>query len=674
MKKIKSQDFQNELMLIRKNINLASSNVEKNAIVEEFVCSLLDAEFSSLWFYDQKSLTLIRERADKNQRELSLDVKSGIIYKCFMTQKGGIYNYLASDKDYVATVDNPDNIKIKSKIIFPLLNDKKLVGIVTAYTSIKKAKKFTQKDMQLLESIQPFLLNALCAIHNLDICVRNETVQKTFQNVDVANEKSKSIGDESVQVMANFIHDIRTPANTLQGFLELLENQIEDKRLKEYLHNAKESANFINNLTSSMLEQIKMKTQKDQSNIQEIESIVFFTNIADMFISNMYAKNIGFNIFIDPLMPKSIKIDQLKLKRTLMNLLSNAYKFTPNGKNIEFSITYNTQTKHLNFVVKDEGIGIAKEKQEEIFKAFKQAEENTSILYGGTGLGLSICAEYVANLGGELKIKSEFEKGTQFSFELTPEIVVEKNSFTPVVNKNLKVTVLMQEKNNFSIMNIVRYMIRLGIKKENILAVSKIKDIPKDTTNLILFQNKMPTEAKELPKDKNLKVLLVEEKLFSISSEELPEEWNFISQYGNIINKLYQFISVQKMPKVLLVDDDKTSIMLLERILETEYCETESADNGKIALEMLLDSHKRKNPYSIVYIDNNMPLMSGKDVMKHLREFEKDNNLSRIYAVSTSGDLIDTQSESGKDFDLYIGKPFRVDEIRKALVHEKEKK
>ncbi len=653
-----------KLSLVNAKLKDAQSNEEINAIAEDFLTSLLDAEFASLWFYNEEELLLIRERKNSQAREISLESKKGIIYKCFMTKKGRIYNYIASDKDYVNAIDNPDGIKIKSKIILPLFDNEKLIGIVTLYSSVKKIKKFSKADMELLETVSSFLVNILYKMH-----IPNKTnlsefhIDESVKEVSVA-KKSVENSDKTLQVMSNFVHDIRTPANTLYGFLELLEDQISDKRVKEYVINAKESAAFINELTSAMLERVSMQREREISQITTVESAKFFANIAEMFISNIYAKQIGFNIYIDPLMPKAIEIDELKLKRTLMNLLGNANKFTPNGKNIEFSLRYNTQTKQLHVSVKDEGIGIPKEKQKEIFEAFKQADDATLINYGGTGLGLAICSEYVHDMGGVLELKSEIDKGTTFYFDIPITAKDEEVSYRAIKSKNLKIAILMSAKNSFCVKNMAKYMIRMGVKKENLIALSSAKEIPSDTTNLIVFQHKID-EAAEFMMQKSLKALIVEEELFSITNDE-SSSYDVISQHGYYAQKLYQFVNVKKVPKVLIVDDDRTSVVLLEKILESEYCEMEVARNGKVALEMIIDSHKKMQPYSVIYIDNNMPLMSGIEVVRNVREFERDNNLSPIFVVSTSGNVLDLEKD-GKDFDLYVGKPFKIEEIRKAL-------
>ncbi|WP_324171273.1 GAF domain-containing sensor histidine kinase [Sulfurimonas sp.] len=360
--------LENQLSEATKKIDIASNNVEINAIIENLVVTLMDSEFSSIWFYDEKNAQLLRER-DSGVKELYINKKHGVLYKCFMTKEPGIYNYLTSEKNYVASIDNPDEIKIKSKIIFPLINNDKLIGMVTAYTSVKKIKIFTEDNLELLKAISPYIINTICKMHP------NAKIQGSEEDVENF--------DETLAFMANTIHDIRTPANTLFGFLDLLEEQIEDPRLKQYLLNAKESTSFINDLTSSMLDRISSHKERKESIKEEVDSIIFFSGVAEMFSSNMYSKKLDYNVFIDPQMPKEIITEPIKLKRVIMNLINNAYKFTITGNSVEFSVKYKKKEKQLSISIKDTGIGIAKKKQKEIFEAFKQAEDTTVLNYGG---------------------------------------------------------------------------------------------------------------------------------------------------------------------------------------------------------------------------------------------------------------------------------------------------
>jgi signal transduction histidine kinase/CheY-like chemotaxis protein len=655
------QFTQQQLDNFAKQIQREENKTTINTLTEALVTDALDAEFSSIWYYNSKQFALYRERDSSPIKELSLHTKKGIIYKCFMTKKSELYNYLASDKDYVASLDNPDNIKIKSKVMLPLMDGDVFVGIVTAYNSIKHNKKFAKHDVQTLKQLAPYIINAIYKIHKPTHNTQLQTLPQHTQE----HEKTET-PDETLTFVANFVHDIRTPANSLYGFLDLLENQIEDERLKSYIVNAKESASFINELTTSVLNMVSTHKESSVSELQEIDSIKFFSTIAKSFASNMYAKHIDFNIYIDPLLPKSITIDTLKMKRVILNLIGNAYKFTPNYKSIEFSIKYVTKTNRIVLYVKDTGIGIPKEKQKTIFEAFKQAEDTTALNFGGTGLGLFISAKYVKELGGTLSLISEIDKGSTFSFDIPATITNTAPSYAPLINKKRKIAIIMNSVNNFSAHNIAKHMVRMGIQKDNIIPLSSFEAVDNDIAHIIVFQNKINPQALEELVQKGVNILVIEEEFLSIDKAELCFNCDVVSQYDFIANKLYSFLNHKEQAKVLIVDDDTVSVLLIETILENEFCTTSVARNGREALDMLVQAHQNNDPFDLLYIDNNMPFMNGSEVMQTFRQYEKDNLLEAIFAISTSGDSINTQGPNNL-YNLYLGKPFKKEQIRDAL-------
>ena len=664
--------LENQLKETTKEVDAANSNVEINKIVENLLVTLMDAEFSSIWFYDEKKSQLLRERLD-GIREISINEKRGVLYKCFMTKEEGIYNYLTSEKDYVSSIDNPDEIKMKSKIMLPLISSDNFLGIVTVYTSIKKIKFFTEDDLELLKAISPYIIDIIYKMHpqakveiKAENCIRAESEVLNKAKEIEESRKDVETSDETLAFMSNTIHDIRTPANTLFGFLDLLEEQINDPRLKQYLLNAKESAGFINDLTSSILDRISSHREREESVKEQIDSIKFFSGVAEMFSSNMYSKNLNYNVFIDPSMPKEIITEPLKLKRIIMNLINNAYKFTATNKSIEFSVRYKREDKRLFISVKDTGIGIAKEKQQEIFEAFKQADDTTVLNYGGTGLGLAISSGYVKDLGGFFSLKSETDKGSEFSFDIAVDSVDETVSFKKIDNKEIKIAILMDIKNKFSANNIVRYLTRVGIDKNQIVPVASLSDYPSGITHLIAFQNKIDASIIADSVANSLKCLIVEESLFSISKDDFHHSCEIMSQYTCFINELYAFINVVEAPKVLIVDDDKISVSLIKTLLDGEFCKINVAGDGEEALNLLMNAHKSGKPFSLAYLDNQMPKISGLEVMKRFREYEEGKQLKQIYAVSISGEMPKNE-EDKKLFDAYATKPFEKENIREAL-------
>jgi len=648
-----------------KQIETKTDKAEINILTEEFVKTILDTEFSSIWYYDEKNFRLLRERKEPFAKELPLNIKKGIIYKCFMTKEGKLYNYLASDRDYIASVDNPDGIKIKSKIMYPLLDGENFIGIVTAYNSIKHNKKFAKNDMQILKEVSPYIINAIYKMQKT-LKEQEEIVQPIPQ--ETKEEEQVQTTDDTLTFVSNFVHDIRTPANSLYGFLDLLDTQITDERLKTYIANAKESASFINELTTSVLNVVSTHKESVVSEVKEVDSVKFFSAIAESFASNMNAKKIYFNIYIDPMLPKNIIVDTLKMKRVILNLISNAYKFTPNHKLIEFSVKYTVKTNTVSICIKDKGIGIPKDKQESIFEAFKQAEDTTALNFGGTGLGLFISAKYVKEMGGTLTLVSEVDKGSAFSFDIPLEIVDETPFYIPIENKNIKVALIMGATNRFTANNIAKHMARIGIPKENIKALSSFGELDHTISHVVVFQNKMDKELLDKTIKKGVKAIVVEEEFLSIDSKTLNEDCDVISQYGFITNKLYKFLNKTRQPRVLIVDDDEVSVILINTILENEFCTTTVARDGREALDTIIESYKDETPFDIVYIDNNMPFMNGSDVMQNVRRYETENKLKPIIAISTSGEACKSKSEC-KLYDIELGKPFKKEQIIEALYY-----
>ncbi len=678
MGKIDADELKDLLNDTTRKMKSANDNVAINTIVENLIVSAVDSEFASLWVFNETKALLLRERSNESVRELSMLDQRGVLAKCFLTLTGGIYNYLASEKEYRPETDNPDGIRMKSKIIIPLIDDERLVGIVTAYASVQKIKNFDEDDMELLETMVPFLINVIYRMHpdmkeddSQRVYIGERLLQESRSVVKKVEEiqetqKTTEAPDTTLTFLSNTVHDIRTPANTLYGFLELLEDQVDNPRLLQYIHNAKESAQFINELTTSILDRVSSQRERSQAKPVQVSPTKFFADVAEIFSANMFNKEITFNIYIDPSLPKEIIVEGMMLKRVIMNLISNAYKFTPSKKTIVFSVQYEASSQRILISIKDTGIGIAEEKQSEIFKAFAQAEDDTSVNYGGTGLGLSISSQYVNDLGGELKLKSELDVGSTFYFNIPVKVTNKTETFKPVKNKNIHIGMLMDNKNVFTGKNLKHYLLSMGLEDENISPIKSISKAPTKMTHLICFQNQLNDDIVTFTQDKNMELLVVEESFLSLIKDKDESNFTIISQYGYYANTLHTFISNNVQMKVLIVDDDRINIQLIRAMLEEEFCQIETAMDGEIALNMLKKSVKEEEPYSLVYLDKHMPKLTGTEVINEFRTFEKTKSVSPVFAVSISGDTVE-EKHKNKHFDMYVGKPFNKKEIKETL-------
>lgn len=678
MEKIAMNDLKQLVNETTLKLKSAGDNVEINIIIETLIKTVIGTEFASLWIFDKETATLVRERNDASTNTISMLGQHGVLAKCFFTLGSGIYNYLASEKEYLPEVDNPDNIRIKSKIIVPIIDNDRFLGMVTAYSSILNIKNFTQDDLDILEALVPFLINVIYTMRPQmktaeaeDVYISDRLMQESRNMVEKVVEiqqeqKHTESTDTTISFLANTVHDIRTPANSLYGFLELLEDQVQDERLLQYIHNAKESANFINDLTTSILNRISSQRERTKAKPVQINPSRFFADIAETFSANMYNKEIIFNIYIDPLLPKEITIEDTVLKRVLMNLLNNAYKFTPAKHSVSLSIQYSKEKNTLKISVSDTGIGIAKEKQKEIFEAFTQAEEDTGLNYGGTGLGLAICAEYVHKLGGKLKLKSELDEGSNFYFTLPLNVNNAEHLFSPLSGERLHIGVFLNKGHMPSSKNLIRYLLKMGVYKEQITAAKRLESIPSDTTHIICYQELLTDEIISWAKKKKLPLLVIEEKFLSLMGSG-SDDYTIISQYSYYADTLHKFLADTKSMRILVADDDKINIELVKAILQDEFCRVDTAMDGGTALEMMKKGIQEGYPYSLVYLDNHMPVLSGSEVISAFREYEQNKSDQRVFAVSISGD--EKKEDKGGDmFDMFVGKPFNKKAIKETIV------
>jgi signal transduction histidine kinase len=686
MEKLDPRALQKQLDEAGRRIETARSGKEINAIVERLIADLVDSEFASLWIFDEKRGVLVREREEGEGvlNEISIQEQQGIIARSFLTMSGGIYNYLASEKEYVARFDNPDNIRIKSKIIVPLVDGERFLGLATAYSSVRRIRNFTEEDMRLMEALTPFLIEAIYKIRpdlreeqvdrvylDSSLLAKAEAVSEKVETLIQESKAEEERPDEILGFLANTVHDIRTPANSLYGFLELLEERIEDNRLLQFVRNAKESAQFINELTTSILDRISLHHGKGSEPV-EINPIKFFSDVASVFSANMYDKRIVYNVFIDPRLPAEIRVDAFRLKRVILNLLGNAWKFTPRGKSIELSVEYDPQTKKMEIVVNDTGIGIAPEKQEKIFEAFAQAEDTTSLEYGGTGLGLSISAQYVVELGGRLQLKSELEKGSSFFFEIPVEVVDEVSRFPVLAVVPPRLDILMEKRHSAMARPLLKSLLRLGVAKERIRAVSSLDRIGSDTTHLIAFSSLIGGEEAETLQSGGISLLVIEEELFSLTGEASFENVPVVSAYTSYLPELYEMLSrttegeMGRTRKVLVVDDNRINIELLRAILEEELYQVETAVEGEEGLRHLADALKRGEPFSLAFVDRHLPDLSGTELMERYRTLEQNRRGHHLYAVSITGDPMESEDER-RLFDAIMRKPFNRQEVKKIL-------
>lgn len=238
------------------------------------------------------------------------------------------------------------------------------------------------------------------------------------QQVEMEKKEAVAANKAKSDFLANMSHEIRTPLNAIIGFAEAsLYMNPSRQELDNSLQTIVRSGHHLLHLINNILDLSKIES--GHMDVERIRESLFsiLLDVEMLMRPRVEEKGLVFKIdYVFPL-PVEIETDPVKLKQVLLNLCSNAIKFTHDGQ-IKLEVAYLSELSRLHIAVIDSGIGLTEEQQKQIFKPFTQADVSTTRKYGGTGLGLSLSRQFVSMLGGELIIKSQSGIGSRFEFDI----------------------------------------------------------------------------------------------------------------------------------------------------------------------------------------------------------------------------------------------------------------
>ncbi|MBE9491461.1 MAG: PAS domain S-box protein, partial [Bacteroidetes bacterium] len=254
-----------------------------------------------------------------------------------------------------------------------------------------------------------------------------EELKKSKENAEKANRfKSK--------FLSNLSHEVRTPLNIIIGFANLLDNNVNDKKLKEYISSIKSSSNSILELIDDILDISRIETGNLDLQFKSVNLFKIIKEIKQMFVMKSSQKQLDFFVEIDENIPKYLILDEVRIKQILTNLVSNAIKYTDRGyvkiivqQTKERSIL-GSEEIDLRFIVEDTGVGIPESEWGHLFEPFTQVKSRDDN-NRGYGLGLAITKSLVEMMDATISIKSEIDKGSSFFVDI-PAVMVHKFSLS----------------------------------------------------------------------------------------------------------------------------------------------------------------------------------------------------------------------------------------------------
>lgn len=250
-----------------------------------------------------------------------------------------------------------------------------------------------------------------------DISGQKEVEHQMLQARQAAEHANVAKG----QFLANMSHEIRTPMNAILGMLSLAQKTRLDVRQADYIAKARGSAQSLLGILNDILDLSKVEAGQLELDIHRFELEALLQDLSTVLSGTTTQGPVEVAFHVDPGLPESYMGDSLRIRQVLLNLASNALKFTKSGHVIIHirRIDADLSMARLRFTVEDSGIGISKDQLQYIFEPFRQAEGSTARRFGGTGLGLSITRSLVGMMGGKLSVDSTPGRGSSFWFELS---------------------------------------------------------------------------------------------------------------------------------------------------------------------------------------------------------------------------------------------------------------
>ena len=285
--------------------------------------------------------------------------------------------------------------------------------------------------------------------------VHDVSIQKSIEkNLSDAKEKAESTSRAKSDFIANMSHEIRTPLNAVLGSAQLLERTDPSVKQKKYIYMIRNSGETLLSVINDILDLSKIESGKMELDESIFNLDVLLQRVALMMSVIAGEKPLVLVIHVNEHVSQQLKGDGLRLQQVLINLISNAIKFTRSGcviLRIDALISKLPKECRLHFAVIDSGIGMTKDQQKSIFDAFTQADTSITRRFGGTGLGLIISNQIINLMGSNIIVNSEEGKGSTFSFSVNISLAGDK---IPVLSSEKKYTILLIEESDAVIQSI----------------------------------------------------------------------------------------------------------------------------------------------------------------------------------------------------------------------------
>jgi signal transduction histidine kinase/DNA-binding response OmpR family regulator len=539
----------------------------------------------------------------------------------------------------------------------------------------------------------------LVGLFNNDIVYRKEMAQQAA--LEQALEMAKSASRAKTMFLNNMSHDIRTPMNAIIGYTELATMHIDNRELvQNFLGKIELSSNHLLSLINDVLDMSRIESGKLNLNEKPEHLPEIIHTLKDIVQADINSRKLQFYANSIGIKNEDVVCDRLRLNQVLLNVISNAIKYTPMGGSIWFSLEQKESDEPgygaYEFRVKDSGIGMSEEFLPKIFDAFTRVNSSTVSGIQGTGLGMAITKNIVDMMDGSIDVKSKVDKGTEVVLNFQFKLANSNQELTKVKELEGK-RILVIDDDRDCVRSVPQIFNELGVDADfcysGAEALEKVK-LAKSRGfkyDAFLVDWRMPDMdgintttrlREELGKDILVIVMSayewsdIEDKALAVGIRNFVSKPIFPSDAKEALLQSFGLshadapVSDKKVcfngKKVLLVDDNELNREIAQEILEDCGIEVTTACDGAKAVELM--KTVMPGTFDLILMDVQMPIMDGYEATREIRKLDNKGAANiPIIAMTANAFADDQQAALDAGMNEHVAKPVNVNKLKEVL-------